>query len=108
MKALVSTGAAAIALLASAPGTSAAPITFGFTGGIETFTVPQTGTYDIVATGARGGNTSGNSLPAPGNAGLGAQVGGDFILAQNTFLQIAVGGMGGEGCCGTAGAGAAS
>ena len=98
MKALTSTGVAVFALLASSQGASAAPITFGYTGVIETYIVPQTGTYNIVATGARGGNTSGNSLPAPGNSGLGAQVGGDFTLTQNEFLQIAVGGVGHEGC----------
>ena len=50
--------------------------------------MPTTGTYDIVAYGAQGGNA------ASGAGGLGAEIGGDVSLTAGETLQIAVGGAG--------------
>ena len=57
---------------------------FDVTNGIQYWTVPQTGTYTIVAAGASGG----------GNVGLGAQVTGTFTLTRNETIRILVGQMG--------------
>jgi len=57
--------------------------------GIQTWTVPQTGTYRIRAAGARGGNASNG--PSQGN---GAVLEADFQLQQGDVLQILVGQMG--------------
>ena len=62
-------------------------------GSIQTYTVPTTGLYDILATGAPGSNN-----------GYGAQVGGDFTLTQGETLEIAVG-QSPEAGNGTGGAG---
>ena len=60
---------------------------FGFTGQIETWTAPATGTYRITAIGAEGGyNTSSPTTP-----GRGAIIAGDFQLEQNQTLQLLVG-----------------
>jgi hypothetical protein len=76
---------------------SAGATTFTFTGAIVDFTVPVTGTYQILAFGAQGGSAvGGNSGPsAPG--GKGAEIGGDFDLTKDEVLRIAVGGAGGNG-----------
>lgn len=84
---------ALLALAASVNGASAAPtVTFAYNGGFQTFTAPTTGTYDILAFGAMGGNA--RIGPA---GGLGAEVGGDFLLSAGEVLQIAVGGAGVSG-----------
>ncbi len=91
MRAFLLANTAALALAASIGTAAAAPITFGFTGGFQTFVAPEAGLYAIVASGAQGGT---GSFTARG--GLGAQVGGDFLLAGGEALQIAVGGAGGN------------
>ena len=53
--------------------------------GIQVWTVPVTGTYVIEAVGAAGNN--GNSTAV----GYGAQMSGEFVLAEGTELQILVG-----------------
>ena len=60
-------------------------------GGLQSFTVPASGIYDIVAIGARGGAGADG---APG--GLGAEIGGDFSLAAGQELIVAVGGPGSD------------
>ena len=47
-------GKSLAALLAWAPSASAS--TFDFTGAVQTFTAPMTGTYQILAFGAQGGS----------------------------------------------------
>ena len=91
MKLALLAGISALALAASDPVASAAPIMFGFTGSIVDFTVPTTGTYDIVAAGAQGGSDSTGGL-----GGNGAIIGGDVMLTAGTVLEIAAGGMGGS------------
>ncbi len=79
----------------------ASATTFSYTGGLQSFTATTAGTYDIVAFGAQGG--SGFSA-----GGLGAEIGGDFVLTAGETLQIAVGGMGSSNHDGYGGGGGGS
>jgi Hint domain len=74
--------------------------TIPYTGSIETFTVQETGTYDIIAYGAAGGAYGGG-----GAGGLGAEIGGDIALTANETLEIVVGQAGSYGNGGGAGGG---
>lgn len=65
------------------------------TGGIQQFTISQTGAYRIHAIGAQGGN----------NGGYGAYIAGDFNLAAGTVLKILVGQEGTSGSNGNYSAG---
>ena len=58
---------------------------FTVTGGIQKWTVPQTGTYDITAVGAAGANG------AIGSGGLGASITGTFSLTEGQYLYLIVG-----------------
>jgi hypothetical protein len=84
--------ASLLALFAWDPAARAAPFDFTYTGSLDSFTVPVTGTYRILAFGAQGGGGSGGSNPG----GNGAEIGGEFSLTAGEVLQIAVGG-GGQG-----------
>src|ERR1700748_3085078 len=68
--------------------------TFQPTPTIQTFTAPETGTYDILAFGAQGGNTDFNGSKSPGIGGKGAEIGGDFQLTKGETLSIIVGTVG--------------
>jgi len=112
MKQFLLAWTAVLGLTAAGLPARATPIDFTYTGSVVDFTVPATGTYQIVAFGAQGGNAA---CPAfgcvssgfVGLGGLGAEIGGDFILASGEVLQIAVGGAGiGSGA--TAGGGGGS
>lgn len=83
-------GAALLAMCLAPIAASAAPTVFSYTGALQTYTVATTGHYEIVAFGAQGGDMPGN-----GPGGLGAQIGGDFLLTAGTTLNIVVGGVGG-------------
>jgi Hint domain len=74
--------------------------TITYTGTIETFTVQETGTYDIIAFGAAGGAYGGG-----GAGGLGAEIGGDIALTANETLEIVVGQAGNYGDGGGVGGG---
>jgi hypothetical protein len=91
--ALVAT--ALLALAAAGSAARAQRVNFTYTGSLVTFTVPITGTYQIIAFGAQGGN---GVFPFPdsfsGAGGLGAEIGGDFKLTAGEVLEIAVGGAG--------------
>ena len=65
---------------------------FNYTGSIVTYTVPETGLYDIDAYGAEGGGDANT-----GAGGLGAEIGGDVMLTQGEVLSIAVGDAGSAG-----------
>ncbi len=68
---------------------------FGHTGAIVDWTVPETGTWQIVATGAQGGRTDQSFDPSYlSMGGRGARMGGLFDLTVGTVLQVAVGGAG--------------
>jgi|GEM_PF-1454106 len=58
------------------------------TQGIQRFTVPETGVYQIVARGAGGGASLNNNGGFPGR---GAVITGEFSLTQGDVLQILVG-----------------
>ncbi len=77
-----------VAALAASAAEAGAKV-FRFTGSVQTYTVPETGEYEIILAGAQGGSSS------DGNAGgMGAVVGGDIFLKQNELLRIFVGGAG--------------
>jgi hypothetical protein len=91
-------------IAASSPAARAVPFDFTYTGSVITFTVPATGTYQILAFGAQGG--SGTFCGATcfiGSGGRGAEIGGDFSLTAGENLQIAVGGAGLQGTGGGGG-----
>ena len=91
MRTLLLAGTSLLALSASLATAAAAPITFGYTGSVQTFTAPAAGSYDILASGAQGSSALGNA------GGLGAEIGGDFALNAGETLTIDVGGVGGNG-----------
>ena len=67
-----------------------APETFEYTGAVQTFTVPRTGTYTLEAWGAEGGSgTTGGAKGGYAKA--------DFNLSIGDVLYIYVGGKGGDG-----------
>ncbi|HEV2444436.1 MAG TPA: hypothetical protein VGS58_00880 [Candidatus Sulfopaludibacter sp.] len=66
----------------------ASATTITYTGGVQTYTVPSTGYYRMVAYGAQGGGTFESA------GGLGAEIGGDFALTAGAVLDISVGGAG--------------
>jgi hypothetical protein len=66
---------------------------FDYTGSLQTYTVAQTGVYQIAAYG--GARGSGNYGVAAG--GLGAEIGGDFALTAGQVVNIYVGQQGDNG-----------
>ena len=72
------------------------------TPGIQTYTIATTGTYDITADGAQGGEST---FFSSSGAGDGASVGGDIVLQAGTKLEIVVGGEGESGITGGGGGG---
>lgn len=68
--------------------TSLPTTTITYSGGIVKYVVPVTGLYDIIAYGAQGG------LGGVDSGGIGAEIGGDFMLTAGEVLSIAVGGRG--------------
>jgi hypothetical protein len=97
MTRLMLAGTAFLALVASGAA-RAVPIDFTYTGSVADFTIPTTDTYQILAFGAQGGSGQ-IHFPPPetiGPGGLGAEIGGDFLLTAGEVLQIAVGGAGSD------------
>src|SRR5438034_869983 len=101
MKHSLLAAASLLALVAWDPAARAIPCTATFTntGSLVTCTVPETGTYRVLAFGAQGGEGGSDSVIGhPGGmGGLGAEIGGDFALTAGEMLQIAVGGAGSPG-----------
>jgi hypothetical protein len=62
---------------------------FGFSGSVETYTVPATGLYEISAAGAQGGSRTGGPT-----GGVGAVLTGEVTLNAGTQLDVVVGGAG--------------
>ncbi|HYZ42273.1 MAG TPA: autotransporter, partial [Stellaceae bacterium] len=90
---VIALGAAMLwAVAGAAPVAHAQRIAFTYTGSLVTFTVPITGSYQILAFGAQGGESIAGQ--SPGAGGLGAEIGGEFSLTAGEILQIAVGGAG--------------
>ena len=75
-------------------------VTVTVSGGIQSWTVPATGTYHLVATGAQG--ASGDSGFVGGH---GAQVAGDFALTAGQVLKIVIGQAGSGQSSGSNGGG---
>lgn len=73
---------------------------FPYTGTIQPWTVPVTGTYKLEVWGARGGNAGGydwgGSNPFARSGGLGGYAAGNVTLTAGTVLYICVGGQGGD------------
>ncbi len=70
---------------------------FAYTGAAQSYIVPDTGIYDVVAAGAAGAPHVGlppNGLGVGDAGGYGSIVRGDFLFAQGEVLRIAVGGAG--------------
>jgi hypothetical protein len=107
MKMLLLAGTALLAFAASEPVAHAQRVNFTYTGKLVTWTVPKNGTYQIVAFGAQGGSCTSfaGAVVPPGTGGLGAEIGGDFVLSKGEVLQVAVGGAGEDGCGGAGGGG---
>lgn len=74
---------------------------FGYTGGIQSYSIPVTGTYKLVAYGAKGGNRTGSG----GNGGYSY---GNAYLTAGTTLYVVVGGAGSGGSGGYNGGGSSS
>jgi hypothetical protein len=85
-------GTAFLGLATAGSAAIATPFHFTYTGSLVNFTVPITGTYQILAFGAQGGSV--NFLGMVANGGRGAEIGGDFSLTAGESLQIAVGASG--------------
>jgi hypothetical protein len=77
-------------LVALAAGSSADGQIFTYSGSIETYTIPATGTYIVSVSGAQGGGDTTYHT----NGGRGAFVSGDVLLTQGTVLDIVVGQQG--------------
>jgi hypothetical protein len=92
-------GATLLALAAADPPAYAQRVSFSYNtcekGKPVTWKVPETGTYRIIAYGAQGGNDIFNGSVL-GAGGLGAEIGGNFILTEGEVLQIVVGGAGSD------------
>ena len=65
---------------------------FGYTGGRQTFTAPETGRYTFNVWGAQGGTASNG-----GAGGQGGHTWGDVYLTKGQIVYIYVGGAGGTG-----------
>ena len=100
MKLLLMAGTAFLGLAASGSAARAVPFDFTYTGSLVDFTVPATGSYQILALGGHGGSGFLEEVPfvplVIGPGGKGAEIGGNFILTAGEVLQIAVGGAGGQ------------
>lgn len=92
MKTLLLAGIVPVVLASS----TASATTFDFTGSLQTYTAPITGTYQIITTGASGGTEPYKILPNA-EGGKGAVVSGTFDLTIGEVLRIVVGGEGGNG-----------
>jgi hypothetical protein len=68
MKSLVLAGSVLIAITVSPLVAEAEPIVFDYTGSLVPFTVPTTGTYQILAWGAQGGQSIAPLGSSPGKA----------------------------------------
>jgi hypothetical protein len=66
-------------------------LTFNFSGGVQDYIVPLSGLYDILAVGAQGGGSVGDS------GGFGASIEAIGFLTAGTDLKLAIGGSGHNG-----------
>ena len=85
------------------------PATFGFTGAVQTYSVPATGWYTIQAYGAEGGKSFTNLEIGDGknNGGKGGYSSISYYLTKGQALSIYCGGIGGDATRAASGGGAA-
>ena len=85
------------------------PATFGFTGAVQTYSVPATGWYTIQAYGAEGGKSFKNLENGDGknNGGKGGYSAITYNLTKGQTLYIYCGGIGGDATRAASGGGAA-
>ena len=85
------------------------PATFGFTGAVQTYSVPATGWYTIQAYGAEGGKSFTNLENGDGknNGGKGGYSSISYYLTKGQALSIYCGGIGGDATRAASGGGAA-
>ena len=85
------------------------PATFGFTGAVQTYSVPATGWYTIQAYGAEGGKSFTNLETGDGknNGGKGGYSSISYYLTKGQALSIYCGGIGGDATRADSGGGAA-
>ncbi len=65
---------------------------FNYTGGVQTYTAPETGYFKLEAWGASGGGSSNQTIGS--HAGLGGYTSGEIYLTKGQTIQIIVGGQG--------------
>jgi hypothetical protein len=97
---LVGLGTLALALAAPVSGAQAATSLFKYTGGEQTFTVPEDiNSLEVLAVGASGGAIAPTDPSGEGErlGGEGAVVRGDIGVVPGETLYVEVGGPGGEG-----------
>lgn len=94
---MLAVGAASSLSAASLRGQTTDTWTFTYTGTSAAWTVPSTGYYDISASGAQGGGARTNTSSPYTLGGLGAVVGGGFLLTEGDVISILVGGVGANG-----------
>lgn len=70
---------------------SSPAVNFSYTGALQQYTVPTTGSYQVTVSGAQGGGSG-----SGGSGGLGATVSGTIWLSAGTVLNVVVGGQGGS------------
>ena len=68
--------------------------TFGYTGGVQTFTAPSSGTYTLEAWGASGGDGVNNNQSISSHGGLGGYSTGELYLNKGQKIYVYVGGKG--------------
>jgi len=101
-------GLLSVAGIAAAPSVAATPApepsashateTFGYTGAVQTFTVPpHVRSLSVVAIGARGGRGASGYDKSGGGGGLAARVSADLDVNPGEALLVVVGGPGGAG-----------
>jgi hypothetical protein len=78
--------------LVAMPSSASIVADFSYLGSVQTFTVPVTGVYNILAYGAGGGTTA-DAIPDP-IGGFGAEIAGDFQLTAGEVLNIYTGAQG--------------
>ncbi len=69
---------------------------FNYTGGIQTFTVPQSGIYQLDVYGAKGGNATQDYGSYTATGGNGGHSKGYIKLKKGTLLYVGVGGAGSQ------------
>ena len=74
---------------------------FAYTGGIQTFTAPKTGIYQLETWGAQGGNAEDSENELTARGGYGAYAKGEVLLVQGETIYIGVGGQSGYNGGGT-------